>query len=104
MIKKRSLLVYILLYIVTLGLFGFYWFYVTSQEMVEYKQLNGSPAAWTLLMFIPLLNFYAEYKYSWAVEALTDRGINKWIMFLLWIIFSPAAFIITQLELNKRAS
>ena len=75
-----------------------------AKEMVEYKHLNGSPALWTLLSLIPLANLYAEYKQGEAVEAPTDSGINRWIIFILWLIFSPAVWFIVQTELNKRAS
>lgn len=104
MIKKRNILVQILLYIITIGIYGFYWFYVTTRDMLEYKKLSGSAALWTVLMFIPLVNFYAEYKHSWAVESFTDKDVNKWLIFVCWILFAPAALIVTQLELNKRAS
>lgn len=104
MIKKRNVFLQVLLILVTLGIYGIYWFYVTSQEMIEYKKLEGSAALWTVLYIIPLVNLYALYKQSSAVEALTDKGVNRWLMFVVWIIFSPAAWIVTQLELNKRAS
>ena len=103
MIKKRNMAMQVLLMIVTLGIYGIYWFYVTSAEMVEHKGLGGSPALWTLLSIIPFLNLYAYYKQGEAVEALTDGSINKWVMLILWVIFSPASWLITQLELNKRA-
>ena len=74
MIKRRNMAMQVLLMIVTLGIYGIYWFYVTSKEMVEYKHLNGSPALWTLLSLIPLANLYAEYKQGEAVEALTDSA------------------------------
>ena len=104
MIKRRNMAMQVLLMIVTLGIYSIYWFYVTSKEMVEYKHLNGSPALWTLLSLIPLANLYAEYKQGEAVEALTDSGINRWIIFILWLIFPPAVWFIVQTELNKRAS
>ena len=104
MIKKRNMAMQVLLMIVTLGIYGIYWFYVTTSEMVEHKGLKGSPALWTLLSIIPFLNLYAYYKQGEAVEALTDGSINRWVMFILWVIFSPAAWLISQIELNKRAS
>jgi len=104
MIERRNMAMQVVLFIITLGIYAIYWFYVTSREMVEYKKLTGSPAVWTLLMFVPLINLYSYYKHGEAVEALTDGTINKWIMFILWIVFSPAVWFITQTELNKRAT
>ena len=104
MIKRRNMWMQVLLMIITLGIYGIYWFYVTSKEMVEYKRLDGSPGFWTVLSLIPFVNLYADYKQGEAVEALTDGSVNRWIIFILWLVFSPAVWFITQTELNKRAS
>ena len=102
MIKRRNMGMQVLLMIITLGIYGIYWFYVTSKEMVEYKRLDGSPGFWTVLSLIPFVNLYAAYKQGEAVEALTDGSVNRWIIFILWLVFSPAVWFITQTELNKR--
>ena len=94
----------ILLYVITLGLYAFYWYYVTSTEMVEHKNLDGSPSLWTVLLFIPLVNLYSYWKHSEAVDALTDGQYNKFLMFVLWIFIAPVVWVLTQLELNKRAT
>ena len=104
MIKRRNMGMQVLLNIITLGIYSIYWFYVTSKEMVEYKSLDGSPGLWTVLAIIPFVNLYADYKQGSAVEALTDGSINKWIIFILWLGFPPAAWFITQRELNRRSS
>lgn len=104
MIQRRDMLMQVLLMVVTLGIYGIYWFYVTSREMIEYKKLKGSAGLWTLLTIFPIVQWYAYYKQGEAVEALTDSAMNKWIVFVLWLFFSPAAWFITQMELNKRAT
>ena len=104
MIQQRNMGMQVLLMIVTLGIYGIYWFYVTSNEIVEHKSLDGSAGLWTLLLFVPFGAFYSYYKQGEAVEALTDSAMSKWILFILWLVFSPAAWFITQTELNKRAS
>ena len=104
MIKRRNMVVQVFLMIITLGIYGIYWFYVTSKEMIEHKGLDGSPGLWTVLSLIPLVNLYAEYKQGEAVEALTDSSVNRWIIFILWLVFSPAVWFIVQTELNKRAT
>ena len=104
MIKRRDMPMQVLLFVVTLGLYGIYWFYVTMDEMIKYKGLEGSAALWTVLAIIPLLNLIAFYKQGEAVEALTEGSVNKWLMFVVWILISPAAWLITQIELNKRAT
>ena len=104
MIQQRNMAMQVVLFIITLSLYGIYWFYVTSKEIVEYKKLDGSPGLWAVLMFVPLGAFYSYYKQGEAVEALTDGSVNKWIVFILWLVFSPASWFITQTELNKRAA
>ncbi|MBQ10934.1 MAG: hypothetical protein CMJ45_05230 [Planctomyces sp.] len=72
MIKRRNMLVQILLFIVTLGIYGIYWFYATSKEMVEYKKLDGSPILWTILLFIPFGSFFSltgsTVRQSWRLQ------------------------------------
>ncbi len=104
MIERRNMAMQVLLFIVAFGIYGIYWFYVTSREIVEYKKLEGSPALWTLLSLIPVIQLYAHYKQGQAVEAFTDGNINRWLILILWIVFAPVVWFITQTELNKRAS
>ena len=104
MIKWRNVWIQILLYIVTIGIYGIYWFYVTSKEMVEYKRLGSNPGLWTVLLLIPFANLYSYWKHSEAVEALTDKRYALWLIFVLWIFFNPAVWAITQIELNKLAT
>ena len=104
MIKRRNMAMQVLLMVITLSIYGYYWFYVTSNEIIEYKKLDGSAGLWTVLLFVPIASLYAYYKQGGAVEALTDGAINKWIIFILWFVFTPAVWFITQTELNKRAS
>ena len=37
MFKKRNMAMQVLLMIITLGIYGIYWFYVTTSEMVEHR-------------------------------------------------------------------
>ncbi len=104
MIKRRNMAMQVLLMVITLGLYGIYWFYVTSKEMVEYKEMGGSPGLWTILFLFPIVDIYSFCKQGEAVEALTDGGMNRWIIFILWFIFGPAAWFIVQTELNRRAT
>ena len=104
MIKRRNMWAQVGLMIITIGLYGIYWFYVTSKEMIEEKNLEGSPGLWTVLFILPLVDMIAFYNHGSAVEAVTDGSVNKWICFVLWIVFAPAAWFLTQTELNKRAA
>lgn len=104
MIKKRNMFGQVLWFVSTLGLYGIYWVYTSFSEMNDYLQLGENPALLTVLSFIPFLNYYALYKHAEAVESLSEGSVNKVLMFVVWVVFSPAAWFITQMELNKRAT
>ncbi len=103
MIKRRNMLAQILLFIVTLGLYSIYWFYVTSKEMVAYKNLNGSPVLWTILVFVPFGSLFSYWKHGKAVVEISEGRYPFIVIYVLWLFFSPAVWLLTQLELNKLA-
>ncbi len=103
MIQYRNMWKQVLLFVVTLGIYAIYWFYVTSKEMVAYKKLDGSPGLWTALLFVPVASLYSNWKHSKAIEAVTDGKYQAILIFILWIFFSPAVWYLTQIELNKLA-
>ena len=103
-VKRRDLLVQVFLFIITFGIYGVYWFYQTTVEMANLERdAEVSPGLWTVLLFIPFANFYAHYKYSELFEDVAGDHLNKWILFILWIVFCPAVWFIVQTELNKKA-
>lgn len=59
MIQWRNMAEQVFLYIITFGIYGVYWYYVSLGEMLEYKKLDGSPGLWTLLLFVPVLSLYS---------------------------------------------
>ena len=104
LVKRRSMPVQVLLVCVTFGIYAIYWYYQTLVEMKNLtKDDEVQPGLWTVLMFIPFANFYAHYKYSELFEDVSDEGIDKWILFILWIVFCPAVWFIVQMDLNKKA-
>ena len=54
MIQERNLVKQVVLFIITLGIYGVYWFYVTSKEMIEYKRLDGSAGPVDCAAFCPI--------------------------------------------------
>lgn len=104
MIKNRNLLVQVLLMIVTFGIYSIYWFYQTTVELkLKAQDSEASPALWTILLFIPPLSIYSWYKYSELFEKVASDKFNKWILLILFIVFSPAVWFIVQTELNRFA-
>lgn len=105
MIKKRNMLVQILLVIVTFGLYTIYWFYQTAQELKSIaKDGSASPALWTVLLFIPFGAIFSYYKYGELYEKASSEQFNRWLLFVLYLVFTPAVWFIVQTDLNRRAT
>lgn len=103
-IKKRNFFLQILLMIVTFGLYSIYWYYVTFKELNSFRQIkHESPILYTILLFIPFLSLISLYQYSHLYEDASNAKLSKWILFLLWIFFPIAVWLIVQMDLNERA-
>ncbi len=76
----------------------------SSIEINNYDKTLGLTLIITILILIGLIgifNFIFLWKYSKAIGEL--NGFNNILLFALWIGFYPAALILSQIELNKRA-
>lgn len=103
-VKYRNMIIQILLMVVTFGFYAIYWFYETAKEMKALTNSNdATPGLWTVLLFVPLANLFAYYKYSELFQKVSSENIPKWVLFILWIFFSPAVWFLVQMELNSRA-
>ena len=103
-IKKRNPVLVLIFTIITFGIYGIYWTVSTTNELRE--NTSSAPTPWLLLlMLIPVVNFfvmlYYYWKYSAAVHELT--GFSAAGLFVLWLLISPVAMILAQIELNKKA-
>ena len=104
-IKYRNLWVQVGLMIITLGFYAIFWFHQTAVELADLAQdRRAEPALWTILLFVPFAGLYSYYKYSELHEKVTEQRIDRWVLWLLWIFFSPAVWLIVQTELNRRAT
>ncbi len=103
-VKKRNMAIQLLLLIVTFGLYAIYWFFQTAVELKNItKDEKAAPGLWTMLFFIPFGIIYSYYKYAELFEKVSSEKLNKWIVFLLWIVFVPAVWFIVQRDLNTIA-
>lgn len=103
-IKERNMVMQVILYIITFGIYGIYWFYVSTDEMKTIaRDDEASPILWTILIFVPIAFLYSFYKYCELFQKISAEHLNMWILFLLWIVFPPAVWFIAQLELNKHS-
>ncbi|MFH1054340.1 MAG: DUF4234 domain-containing protein [Candidatus Woesearchaeota archaeon] len=103
-IKNRNPILVLIFSLITFGIYAAYWIVSTTNELR--RNTKSAPNPWLLLlMIIPLVNIivaiYYYYKYSEAIEELT--GFSLPLLFLLWIFVSPAAMILAQIEINKKA-
>ncbi|MFL5814852.1 MAG: DUF4234 domain-containing protein [Bdellovibrionia bacterium] len=101
-VKYRNMRVQVLLMLVTIGMYGIYWFYSTATDMANKMRREEPTVLWTILLFVPLISFYAYYKYSELFEKISP-DMNKWILLLLWTFFPPAVWALVQIKLNKIA-
>ena len=110
--KKRNLFQIFGLWLSTLGLYGTYWFYLSSREMLAREGRDPEEAStWTLMAPLPIINIRAYWKQSKLFEQTTGGKYPAALMLAVWmltsplgVIVSPVGTIITQYELNKIAA
>ncbi len=106
MVKHRNLLAVLVLPVATLGIYGLYWFYRTSDDLIRLTESDENPLAWLLMALIPVLNVVAILNQAKAVERLSKQGgaagFSSTFIFVLWVI-PPLAMLMIQSELNARA-
>lgn len=103
-IRRRSLLLQVLWLFLTFGLYLGYWFYSVSREMSDALGKDEPIGLLTLLLLLPPISFYSYYKQGELFEQITKGGVNRWMLFALWLVFPPAAWIVVQLRLNEIAA
>jgi hypothetical protein len=109
MIKRRNMLLQILWMVLSCGFYSMYWYYVTCQEMSDSISRTGEKRGdeitlWTVLMFLPLIGLYSMYKQGELYEIISNKGIDRWIITLLWIFFPVGVWFIIQRKLNDLAA
>lgn len=100
--KKGSLGKQAVLAIITLGLYGVYWWYDTNQQFDGGTSADLNPTVQTVLFIIPPLNLYAIWKFAGAAEEVA--GQSAVVLFLLFIVFPPAGWYLVQTGINGIAS
>jgi hypothetical protein len=103
-IKNRNPFLVLLFTLITIGIYGMYWVVSTTNELR--RNTKSAPNPWLLLLVIvPLVNLVVMIMYYWKYSKAINElsGFSAGILFLLWVVFSPAAIILSQLELNKMA-
>ena len=104
-IKYRNMWSQFGLMIITLGFYSIYWFHQTAVELAALDNYHrAEPALWTILLFIPFGALYSYFKYAELYERVSASHFERWLLWVLWIVFSPAVWLIVQSELNRRST
>lgn len=112
MIKQRNIALCIVLYIVTCGLYGLYWYVCITDEMNAAVEEQGTTGVMALLFTIitcGLYGFYWAYKMGEKVDAVKAKNgepaSNSGILYIILTLFGlgVVAWAIIQNELNKVA-
>ena len=103
-IKNRNMFLQPFLVIITLGIYGIYWFHVTLGEL---HQANNREEPrhwkWTILFCIPLLDFFSFWHYAGEYSEFVWNKYPRVLIFILWIVFFPAVWFLVQRDLNRTA-
>ena len=103
-IKRRNMWMQVLLFIITLTIYGIYWFHVTLGELYR---ANGTEDKrrwlWTILYIIPIVKFFAYWHQGYEYDKFINGKYPGIAIFILWIIFPPAVWFLVQRDLNAAA-
>jgi hypothetical protein len=114
--KIRNPLGVIGLSIITLGIYGIFWYYYVNKELAEIGKAKGtdecgdspgtSVLAVTLGALVIVPAFVSGYKFCKRLSAAervtgTPQGMEAGLLFVLYVFLSPVAAYIAQSNLNK---
>ena len=101
-IKYRNMWVQVLLFIITLGIYGIYWFFVSYRECaVGNGKEDNQGCFWTILSIIPIANLFAQWRHSMEYAEFVNERYPGIAIFILWIVFSPVVWFLVQYDLNR---
>ncbi len=112
MVKQRDIGIMVVLWVVTLGLYGLVWLYATSDELMQHSKKSGNPLAVVLLALIPPLNVFVIWWHAVEVARMSasggGKGMSEIRLFVWWFPWLPViptvGAILSQIQMNKRAS
>lgn len=114
--KIRNPLGVIGLSLITLGIYGIFWYYFANKELAEIgkahntDELGDSPGtsvlAVTLGAFIIVPAFVSAYKFCKRLQAAgrltgAGEGMEAGLLFIIYVFVSPVGAYIAQSNLNK---
>lgn len=93
----------VLYFILTLGIYGIYWYFATLEELQVANGKERSGCLWTILFLVPILSLIANWKHSFEYAEFVDDKYPGIAIFILWIVFSPVVWFLVQSDLNRAA-
>ncbi|MDD6032935.1 MAG: DUF4234 domain-containing protein [Oscillospiraceae bacterium] len=108
--KKRNIALCVILTIVTLGIYGLYWFVQITNDVNKLanpeKKTSGGAALLLTIITCNIYGFYWAYKMGGLLDkAQTDRGLpaqNRAVVYLiLELVIAPVAWILMQNTINS---
>ncbi len=109
-IKRRNIVACVLLSIITLGIYGIYWFVVMTDDSNALAPKNATTSGGKafLLSFITcgIYAIYWNYKLGLKVDEMNNTQGSTGIIYLLLSLFglSIVASCMAQSEINKHAN
>ncbi len=103
-IKHRDMMMQVVLFLCTFGIYGLYWFYVTLKELHQDNGRDEWAGWWTGLLIIPIVNFFALWHHAHQYAQFVGGKYSGVAIFILWLVFFPAAWLLVQHDLNRAAS
>ncbi len=109
MVEYRSLPRMVFLMVVTLGLYGVFWYFWMSKEMLVYNRRSGNPALWVIALGLaitfPPFYLIPVWKFADQVHQTSKGRYNKFLLFGagLFIFVLPLIMLLAQKLLNTIA-
>ena len=109
-IKNRSIPLCVILTIVTLGIYGLYWFVKLTNETnalaPEHKTTSGGMAILFSILTLGIYTIYWNYKLGCKVDAIKGSDSSSGVLYLILglVGLGIAGECLAQNELNKHAN
>lgn len=94
--KRRGLASVIIFSIITLGIYNIFWAYLTAKEM----RTKGANIPHFILYFIPFANYYWMYRYSMAIEQVSNGKMSGVLVFIMFFFTGIGGTIVAQIGMN----
>jgi|AntDeeMetagen134_2_1112570.scaffolds.fasta_scaffold01695_7 hypothetical protein len=89
--------------VLTVGVYGFYWLYSVNKQLKLAYDEEYSPVWRTLGLLVPIYDLLVLWRISdTAAEHVVEDQTGP-VLFLLWVVFFPAAMYLMQDGINKKA-